>query len=186
MPHTVSRAAVSLLALALVACGNEDESNPSANRDAGVSASARPSAQYGSVDWTLDGESIVMGVDTALANSSTPGLYAVRIDANPPDGAPTRHGPVLSRSFQLIPTGSSSTTRTAVLSFDPRGPGTGWWSGRAGSESQIRLNIENADVTNGRLTLSGRITGQLISRADNGATTAPVDARFSIETEVNG
>ena len=68
----------------------------------------------------------------------------------------------------------------------PRGPGTGWWSGRTGSESQIRLTIEDADVTNGRLTLSGRITGQLISRADNGATTAPVDASFSIETDVNG
>ena len=120
----------------------------------------------------------------ALVNSSTPGLYYIRIEANPPEGAPTRHGPVLSLSFQLIHTATSTTTRTALLSYDPRGPGTGWWSGRAGPESQITLTIDHAAETDGRLSLSGHISGRLISRSDDGATTAPVEARFSIEAEI--
>lgn len=186
MPHLARHAAFSLLALGLVACGNED--SPSAATGGSATpdqpASAAPTAQFGSVDWSLDGQPATLSVDHALVNSSTPGLYRVRIEANPPEGAPTRHGPVMSLSFQLIHTSTSTTTRTALLSFDPRGPGTGWWSGRAGPESQISLTIDHAAETDGRMALSGRITGELISRSDEGATRAPVESRFSITAEV--
>lgn len=185
MPHPVSRAALSLFALGLVACGSEDSPSAAASGSAAAeTADAQPMAQFGSVEWSLNGQPGTLGVDNALVNSSTPGLYYIRIEANPPEGAPTRHGPVLSLSFQLIHTATASATRTAVLSYDPRGPGTGWWSGRAGPESQITLTIDHAAEADGRLSLSGHVSGRLISRSDDGATTAPVEARFSIEAEI--
>jgi hypothetical protein len=185
MPHPVSRAALSLFALGLVACGNEDSPSAAASGSAAAEAAdAQATAAFGSVEWSLNGQPATLSVDNALVNSSTPGLYYIRIDANPPEGAPTRYGPVLSLSFQLIHTAASTTTRTALLSYDPRGPGTGWWSGRAGPESQIALTIDHANDADGRLSLSGHISGRLISRSDDGATTAPVEARFSIEAEV--
>jgi len=157
--------------LGLAACNAEGE-NAAATGD---------NAAAGTVEWTAAGVNQTYSVSGGYAMPVSAGLHRIMIEANPPEGAPTRHGPALSMTFSLIGTGTASA-RTAVIAYDPRGPGTGWWARQGRGPGTVEFAIDEFSLEADTLSLTGRIEGELEPRGDQDPLT--INARFDTELKV--